>query len=216
MERACLLLLSATLVGATPTVSGQDVAEALSRQDKIDRVALEEAAQGELFRNQAENRGVSIQQAFRAELLSNEPAQTHDSVFVFVAHKKSPAAAFGLSLLAPGAGQFYNGEVGKGVAMLGLTLAGSVMWQIGVIHEFDFTGENRGEALRTMGIATMFGSWLWSMIDAPVSASRINRETATKCGHLFEFINEKHLLGLELVPTPSARRSLNAKLMLHF
>lgn len=62
---------------------------------------------------------------------------------------KSPGLALFLSFLFAGLGQFYNGEIGKGLVMLILTI---LLWLI-------FLG---------------WIIWIWSMIDAYSSAKRLN------------------------------------------
>ncbi|MGA9994552.1 MAG: hypothetical protein WBP93_04010 [Pyrinomonadaceae bacterium] len=65
--------------------------------------------------------------------------------------RKEPAVALLLSMLLPGIGQFYNGDVGKGIGfMIGFFL------------------------LIGFGIGIIF--WIWAMIDAYRSATNINLE----------------------------------------
>lgn len=80
-------------------------------------------------------------------------------------NEKNPWAAFFFSWLIPGGGQFYNGEKTKGALMLlgGVTGAGVHLYSE---HDRAFN----------VGTAVMLGSAIWSMIDAPISANRINRE----------------------------------------
>lgn len=66
-----------------------------------------------------------------------------------------------LSFFLPGAGQLYNGQTGKGVGFLLVTVFVNVplmfLW---------------------IGFATQLVTWLWAMIDAYVSAEKINRGAA--------------------------------------
>jgi len=80
---------------------------------------------------------------------------------------KYPALSWGLSFLVPGVGQFYNGDIGKGFIFLGAAVAGNI-WNLAFIrgHDSD-TG--------AIGVFVYLGSWVWSQIDAPISASRKNR-----------------------------------------
>jgi len=88
--------------------------------------------------------------------------------------KKHPVLAWFVSLLLPGGGQFYNGEVGKGALMLGAFTVGYVL---ALSSLDDDTWENDGPDVSAQaGAIIALGTWLWSMIDAPVSASKINRE----------------------------------------
>ncbi len=61
---------------------------------------------------------------------------------------RNPGLALALSLIVPGAGQFYNGQIGKGVITL---VAYFISWIATVI---------------VIGFFGVFGIWIWSMIDA--------------------------------------------------
>jgi hypothetical protein len=76
--------------------------------------------------------------------------------------QKNPYLALGLSTLLPGLGQFYNGQPGKGVLHLVL-LFGS----------FVAAAEYQGIP-EEVGLVGMFGTYVWSMIDAPLTAKRLN------------------------------------------
>jgi TM2 domain-containing membrane protein YozV len=88
--------------------------------------------------------------------------------------RKSPFLAWFLSWLYPGVGQFYNGSVGKGVTMTALATGGLGCLYAGVI-DFDNGGEGD---LIGVGLLVYLGASVWSMIDAPISAARINRRNA--------------------------------------
>ena len=62
---------------------------------------------------------------------------------------KNPTVALVLSLVIPGAGQFYNGDIKKGALMLVVAIIGGIV---------------------TPGLVTL-GIWIWSMIDAYQVAS---------------------------------------------
>ena len=99
------------------------------------------------------------------------------------APRKDPAVAFVLSLLIPGAGQVYNGEVGKGVLQFGLDVGATVLCLTNLpgtewVEQGYWSGYVRDtgdEGLFNAGLAMMIVTDLWSMIDAPLSASAINR-----------------------------------------
>jgi TM2 domain-containing membrane protein YozV len=61
---------------------------------------------------------------------------------------KNPTVALVLSLVIPGAGQFYNGDPKKGGAILGAYLLGCVLLSV------------------VIGIFIMIAVWIWGMIDA--------------------------------------------------
>jgi len=116
--------------------------------------------------------------------------------------RKSPALAFALSLVFPGAGQYYNGDVGKGLTQDALVAVGLVL----VISEANKEGQNSyyglekgNSTFKATGIAMVLGASLWSIIDAPISASKKNKKAATKqLGHLVEFGDTHHVMGIDL------------------
>ena len=113
---------------------------------------------------------------------------------------KSPGGAFALSLMIPGAGQAHNGQWGKGALMLGGGLV-SVAAAVAGSDECDSSDDC---ALFTAGLVGMIGFWVWSMIDAPVSASSINRrieagEVALEIGPQLIAPNRDALVGLSLL-----------------
>jgi len=101
-----------------------------------------------------------------------------DTVYVEIPNEKSPWLAFGLSYIFPGIGQFYNGEVVKGLLFLGGITVGAGIIVLGA-------GDGEHESSVTKGLvysgAAIAGiCWIWQIIDAPVSASRINEEQRIK------------------------------------
>ena len=128
--------------------------------------------------------------------------------------RKSPELAFVLSLIFPGGGQFYNGDISKGITQQLLIAAGLVL----VISE---ASKNRGGFIDTrnstfkiVGITMVAGGVLWSLIDAPISASKKNKMLAqNQYGHLLEFQSGKHVVGFDLSYYGSY---LGGKLTLHF
>lgn len=88
-----------------------------------------------------------------------------------VVSKRNPWAAFGLSCLLPSLGQFYNHEKTKGKIILGIYLP-SVVWY-GCTKTYDpNTGAEGYPLVPTLVIMSVH---IWSIIDAPRSAKRINR-----------------------------------------
>ena len=79
------------------------------------------------------------------------------------ANYKNPGVAFLLSFLLPGGGQYYNGELVKGIVIDALWLI-----SIGAI----LSEEDEGIAI---GLLLSSANSIYSWIDAPVSANRINR-----------------------------------------
>lgn len=91
--------------------------------------------------------------------------------------RKEPVVACALSIFVPGLGQCYNGQYAKGVLMFVLFVFGGFVMVLSSIG--DIMDSNRDEAIHpggTLAAIIFFGTWLWSVIDAPISASRINRK----------------------------------------
>ncbi len=91
--------------------------------------------------------------------------------------KKQPVVAFGLSLLLPGTGQFYNGQPVKGFVFLGSYLVGWGLLMDGLREAFahmDSGPQGAGSIQIFSGLILGGGSWVTSMIDAPTSATDIN------------------------------------------
>lgn len=107
---------------------------------------------------------------------------------------RSPGFAFLFSFLAPGGGQYYNRQYGKGAAMSALWLGGIITaatappyYYYDDCYYYNYDpqypddiyygcgGHYDPSPQRTIGHVVWMSSWVWSMIDAPISAARINR-----------------------------------------
>lgn len=102
--------------------------------------------------------------------------------------KKTPVAAFWLSFLYPGLGQLYNHQPEKGIIMIAGYSACIALTIIGLE-----TSEEIAVAIAS-GIGG--GIFIWSIIDAPTSASAINKKEGLTHNNLFE--NDK--FGLNIKP----------------
>ncbi len=90
---------------------------------------------------------------------------------------RKPGTAFLLSFLVSGGGQFYNGQNGKGAIMLGTSVLGIGLAINGLKSDDNggiSTPSNGGQA--TAGVLLALGAGLWSMIDAPIMASKLNKQ----------------------------------------
>ncbi len=88
--------------------------------------------------------------------------------------RKDPVVAGLLSFFLPGTGQLYNGEMAKGAIMFGVASIGSLLIFSAAYDEVH--GDEGVESKAVPGLFIVMGAWIWSTIDAPISASRINRE----------------------------------------
>ena len=107
--------------------------------------------------------------------------------------KKSPGTAFTLSLIYPGIGQFYNGDVANGFIHLIFHTISTPLGIIFVAHD-----EPEQDFLK-VGFLSIAGiNYIWSLIDAPVTANRINKQSAQMQSHLFEYNIHTAVVGIDL------------------
>jgi len=121
---------------------------------------------------------------------------------------KDPYVAAFLSLVIPGLGQHYNGQYMKGLYQEALFVGGILLMEDGLNNELLSLEEAVGEI--GLGVLLWVGVWVWSVIDAPISAININRERSW--GRFSEFNNRN---GLGLTVTPK-KQGIEASLTLHF
>jgi TM2 domain-containing membrane protein YozV len=138
--------------------------------------------------------------------------------------EKSPLLAFVLSFILPGGGQYYNGDIGKGVIMTGAAAAGiATMLAAGTesVWHKDYTGyyyasygywTDETTTWFYVGAGVAGAAAIWSWIDAPISASRINDERARSYGHMFEWETSLGIAGIDL---GAVRGGVGAKFMIH-
>ena len=82
--------------------------------------------------------------------------------------EKNPYYAFGFSAIITGGGQFYNEQYEKGILMFGLAVVG---YSTSLRR-----GELFGDGLGTASGLVWIGAVVWSLVDAPMSANKINEE----------------------------------------
>lgn len=135
-----------------------------------------------------------------------------------IGKKKNPMVALGLSFPMIGAGQFYNGQYTKGAIQLGAAV-------VGLGFTLSASGDNKDEPddnpdgendgwIRFPGYLLLFGGAIWSLIDAPMSANKINQQhQAASFGHLFQLDGDRATLGIDPV---ASRNKLGTLLTLRF
>ena len=74
----------------------------------------------------------------------------------------------------PGWGQFYNGQEDKGIGFLMLSLGGIYTILQGLSYDPD------ANAIAAIGAGVVIGSYIWSVIDANLSAKKINQSSNQK------------------------------------
>ncbi len=135
-----------------------------------------------------------------------------------IKEEKSPAIALVLSLVFPGLGQYYNGEIKKGIIQEAMVVGGAALaLTVGIDHQAADTirySFDRTNALFWIGAGVASVGSLWSLVDAPLSAGRINRgKKQQRWGHLIEFNKEKYVLGLDVT---RKKEGMGVKFSLHF
>lgn len=105
-----------------------------------------------------------------AEKLPQQPAPPVDMKVNRAYSVKHPTLAWALSFFVVGAGQFYNGDILKGIGFI----AGS-----GIGLAIAKSGKDEEHLEKQLaGVALSVGSWLFSMIEAPQRARRLNRQNS--------------------------------------
>lgn len=95
--------------------------------------------------------------------------------------RKSPGAALGWSLGIgvvglEGAGQFYNGEIGKGFGYMIWGLVGSALFYGGIEDNIGDWDPDEDDGVAVIGLLSKMASITVAALDSYRSANRINRE----------------------------------------
>lgn len=137
-----------------------------------------------------------------------------------IGKKKNPMVALGLSFPIVGAGQFYNGQYTKGVIQLGAAIAGLGFSLSASGDNYDLADDggnvdaDSDDWMSVPGYLLLFGGAIWSLIDAPMSANRINQQNqAASFGHLFQLDGDRATLGMDPV---ASRNGLGTLLTFRF
>ena len=125
--------------------------------------------------------------------------------------KKEPVTAAILSLVIPGAGQFYNEQPGKALIPLA-GLATFIGLYYSAVEDNDVIWDHDGDDGRaSVGFLVYLGTQAYGVFDAYTSANKINRQR--KFGHLIEFDGDRTTLGVDPV---ASRNRLGTMLTLRF
>ena len=175
---AKLMMVTMTLTAAGAVAHGQNGNEYKETNLKNDNGYRTET----VLRIQTDRRQGNMLLCDNTNTSNTTPMQTQPMVL-----RKDPTTAFLFSLLVPGGGQFYNGESKKGLIQLGMAVTGIVLvynnwpeyeWVRDDYYwaSYGYTREYGNETLMYTGFALYLGGAVWSLIDAPRSANRINRQ----------------------------------------
>ena len=192
------------------------------------RGTIIEQIPGESLKIQTPDGSVFVYTIYQIAEISREPVMKVEEGFI-KAKKKNPWLGSGLSCLIPGTGQFYNDQYNKGLPQFGVAVAGAGLMWWGVRDNYesyednkensswnplDWVDEDRDDKLIYFGTPLWLASLLWSVVDANLSANRINQEgQKPDYGHLFEIDGDRATLGLDSF---MQRNGQGVRLMLHF
>jgi hypothetical protein len=101
------------------------------------------------------------------------PAEHPAALGIVAPTHKEPALSFVLSLLIVGGGQGYNGQWGKAAVMFGGAVIGADLF-LSNYECYGYYGCSYNSTA-SIGALLLVGNVLWSVIDAPIAASGINR-----------------------------------------
>ena len=139
--------------------------------------------------------------------------------------KKDPWIAFGLSAILPGGGQVYNDHRGKAAVLSTVTIIGAVIAIINATNNYedisdyeaiydDLVDFDPDDGVLVFGGLLCLGGYLYSVIDAPKSAIKINQQgRRLSYGHLIEFDSDRTTLGIDPV---ASRNRFGTMLTLHW
>jgi hypothetical protein len=117
---------------------------------------------------------------------------------------KSPGEAVLFSFLITGAGQMYNGQVGKGVGLLLLGAGSLVVGAANSAERCNQYGCVRSTAPLAIGAGVFLGTWIYSMVDAYSTAKQHNAKMGFRVGaipvspHFGAGSNGRTMIGLSL------------------
>ena len=228
MQRFLLTFCLVALVTHSPLWAQKIEDVIYLKNGEIVRGTIIEQIPGESLKIQTSDGSVLDFTIYEIAEIGREPVMKVEEGFI-KSREKNPWLASGLSLLIPGTGQFYNDQYQKGLPQLGVALAGAglVWWGLRDNYEdhenysespswnpLQWVDEDGDDWTILVGAPLWLASSMWSVIDANLSANRINQEgRQPEFGHLLEFEGDRATLGIDPVVQ---RRGSGARLVLHF
>ena len=227
--RLFFLIFSLTALAMHSPLSAQKIEDVIHlKNGETVRGTIVEQIPGESLKIQTAAGSVFVYTIYEIAEITREPVMKMEEGFI-KSKKKNPWLASGLSLLIPGTGQFYNDQYNKGLPQLGVAVAGAglMWWAVRDNYEsyesyeenpswnpLDWIDEEGNDKLFYFGTPLWLGSLVWSVIDANLSANRINQEgEQPDFGHVLELGTDRVTLGMDPV---FGRYGPGAKLMVRF
>ncbi|MDZ7822381.1 MAG: hypothetical protein U5N26_11600 [Candidatus Marinimicrobia bacterium] len=130
------------------------------------------------------------------------PSSMENSSYSSMKKEKDPLIAFVFSFFIPGLGQHYNGQHGKGIIQEVLSLGAWAM--VAFVDDTD---------VKIAGSVLAGTASLWSMIDAPIAAGKINNNNQYYYGHLIEYSTDNKIYGFDMGMNG---HNLEASFTIHF
>lgn len=228
MKKLYLLLFVFMFATVTYSQTYKDVVY-LKNGSIIKGIIIEEVP-GKTLKIQTTDGSVFVYNFDDVEKMTKELIQqNYNNNYAQYTEEKSPATAFVLSALLPGLGQYYNGDVTKGVIQNVLYVGGWVIfftagyesyqesWYNSYYGYYNYNYYDRETTWLWVGLGLSTATAIWSMIDALVTANNINDEVRKRkqgFGHMIEFnIDDNKVLGLDF---SKSKIGVNANLKLHF
>jgi hypothetical protein len=85
----------------------------------------------------------------------------------YLSDRRDPSLSCTMSMLLPGIGQIYNGQVAKGIAFIAVSYGSLGMAAI--------ASSNGNHTLATVGLATAAVAYVWSFLDAALTSNAMNK-----------------------------------------
>ncbi|GIX07718.1 MAG: hypothetical protein KatS3mg115_2121 [Candidatus Poribacteria bacterium] len=200
------------LTGAALAQELQDVV--YLKDGSIIRGVIVEQVPGEYLKIETSDGSLFVYRLDQVERMTREPAKGVRSepapartpsvqALRQIPSRKEPALAFLLSFLIVGGGQFYNGDTTKGIVHLGIAVLALSSWVMAIEDNSYYSDPDGDDGFGALMLLIGMGNYVYSMIEAPIRASRINEQRERMLLELG--ISQPTSLVPEATP-PSARR----------
>ena len=140
---------------------------------KIKTYVLDNSYQGISFLQEPDKGELKIYPFGQIEKMSEVEVKFRNRTMATVRAALLPSVPC-LYPIFPGWGQFYNGQEDKGIGFLMLSLGGIYTILQGLSYDPD------ANAIAAIGAGVVIGSYIWSVIDANLSAKKINQSSNQK------------------------------------
>ena len=140
---------------------------------KIKTYVLDNSYQGISFLQEPDKGELKIYPFGQIEKMSEVEVKFRNRTMATVRAALLPSVPC-LYPIFPGWGQFYNGQEDKGIGFLILSVSGIFIMSSG------FEGDSPDNVTAATGASIIIGSYIWSVIDANLSAKKINQSSNQK------------------------------------